>query len=379
MKVMPHESRHTIAIHVALALLGVAGSAWADAPQQHRRLFHSGREGYPRYRIPSLVMTGNDSLLAICEGRKDGGGLQGNVDLVLKRSSDNGETWSPLVLVVDGDDDTLGNPCSVLDRDTGLVWLAFTRSPGNFTEVQITQGESTGSTRVFLTHSRDHGKTWAKPEDLTANLKRAGWTWYGTGPGVGIQLQGGRLLIPSYHTEGEQGRITRSHVIFSDDHGKTWELGADAGIGNGECQVLQRRDGGIYLSARTAGGGPFQRSIVISSDRGTSWSKKSFDASLFDAHCEASLLAIAADVAKRKSSLWLYCHPAGPTRHNLTLRISRDEGRTWPQSVLLRKADSQYSSMAVLRDGSIALFYDCWEDKNYQLNFTRVAVDSLPR
>ena len=364
---------------VAVGLLNSASLFAADSTPQHQRLFHSGREGYPRYRIPSLIVTGNGTLLAICEGRKDGGGLQGNVDLVLKRSSDHGLSWSPLQVISDGENDTLGNPCAVLDRETGHVWLAFTRSPGNFTEVQITQGESRGSTRVFMTHSRDNGRTWNQPVDLTTKTKREGWTWYGTGPGVGIQLQDGRLLIPSYHTEGKRGQVTRSHTIFSDDHGKTWRLGGDAGIGNGECQSLQRKDGSLYLSARTAGGGPFQRSIVNSLDRGKSWSKKAFDESLFDAHCEASLLALSAQVAKQKSPLWLYCHPAGPTRHNLTVRISRDEGRTWPQSLLIRKADSQYSSMAALRNGSVGVFYDCWEEDNYQLNFTRIPFDDLPR
>lgn len=354
---------------LSVFVLANAVHAVGEEPE-HTRLFHSGEDGYPRYRIPSLVVTTKGSVLAICEGRKDGGGLQGNVDLILRRSGDNGTSWSSLQLIADADGDTLGNPCAVLDRDTGVVWLAFTRSPGRFTEAQITQRQSASSTRVFVTHSRDDGQTWASPRDITASCKDDAWTWYGTGPGVGVQLRNGRLLIPSYHCEGRTGEITRSHSIFSDDHGATWKRGDNAGTGNGESQALQRRDGTIYLSARTSGDGPLQRSIVTSPDGGESWSEKHFDASLFDPHCEASLLAIPSETADRP--VWLYCHPAGPKRHNLTIRVSRDEGRTWPQSHLIRAGNSQYSSMALLPDGRIGLLYDCWEEDNYQLHFTRL-------
>ena len=340
---------------------------------RHQRLFHSGRDGYPRFRIPSLVTTSKGTLLAICEGRADGGGLQGNVDLVQRRSPDSGRTWSPLKVIADEGSDTLGNPCAVVDRETGFVWLAFTRSPGEFSEEQITRGESSTSTRVFVTHSRDDGLTWSRSQDITQTTKRSGWTWYGTGPGTGIQLQDGRLVIPSYHTEGRHGTVTRSHCVFSDDHGQTWQPGESAGIGNGECQILERSDGTLYLSARTSGNGPHQRSIVISSDRGRTWAKKSFDPSLYDPHCEASLLSI--PNRDSRTARWLYCHPAGPRRRNLTIRISRDEGRTWPDSILVRRGDSQYSSMTRLPDGSVGVLYDTWRDDNYQLYFVSVPIN----
>jgi len=357
----------------------LTGVLLAEESSQHKRIFRSRHDGYPRFRIPSLVVTTRGTVLAICEGRVDGGRLQGNVDLVLRRSLDNGQSWSPIQVVADTGGDTLGNPCAVLDRDTGFVWLAFTQSPGEFTEAQIRRGESKGSTKVFVTRSEDDGKTWASPRDITASTKCAGWTWYGTGPGVGIQLADGRLFIPSYHTEGERGTTTRSHAMYSDDHGKTWQLGGNAGIGNGECQALERRDGGIYLSARTAAGGPNHRSIMTSADRGASWSKKTFDESLFDSHCEASLLKLTIRTTGKPLvvPLWLCCHPAGPNRHNLTIRISLDEGRTWPDSFLLRKGNGQYTSMAALADGQIGVFYDCWEENNYQLYFARVELSDL--
>lgn len=374
----PKDFRGLTCLFIATLLTSVSPAAESS---QHQRIFRSGRDGYPRFRIPTLVVTAKGTVLAICEGRVDGGRLEGNVDIVLRRSSDHGKSWSPIQLVADGGTDTFGNPCAVLDRETGFVWLAFTRSPGEFTEAQVRRGESKGSTGVFVTHSEDDGKTWSEPRDITASTKRSGWTWYGTGPGVGIQLADGRLFIPSYHTEGEQGSITRSHAIFSDDHGKTWKLGGNAGIGNGESQALERRDGTIYLSARTAAGGPNHRSIVTSPDHGTSWSKKTFDKSLFDPHCQASLLKLTIRGKDKPLAvpLWLYCHPAGPKRDNLTIRISIDEGRTWPDSFLLRKGNGQYTTMAVLADGRIGVFYDCWEENNYQLYFARVELAEILR
>lgn len=362
---------------LACCLFLLPDGVTADEPA-HQRIFHSKHDGYPRFRIPSLVVTKAGTVLAICEGRADGGGLQGNVDLVCRRSSDHGKTWYSLRVIADAGKDTLGNPCAVVDRHTGHVWLAFTRSPGSFTEAQITRGESEGSTRVFVTHSKDDGSSWSKPRDIASTTKKRGWTWYGTGPGVGIQLANGRLLIPSYHCGGRKGVVTRSHSIFSDDHGKTWQLGASAGAGNGECQALQRKDGSLYLSARTSGDGPLERSIVTSSDRGASWSPKQFDKSLFDPHCEASLLALPS--ASKKNLVpptWLYCAPAGPKRHDLTIRVSRDEGRTWQPSYLLRKGDGQYTSMALLADGRLGVLYDCWEDDNYQLYFASVDLASI--
>ena len=363
----------TVAKWGVLVCLLLAGNGWAAG--KHLRLFESGKEGYPRYRIPSLVVMKSGALLAVCEGRTDGGGLTGNVDLVCKRSKDNGKTWSALARVADLGRDTVGNQAVLVDAATGVVWIAHTVSPGGETEAAITRGETRRSTRVYVTHSRDEGKTWSQPRDITAAVKRPDWTWYGCGPGVGLQLKSGRLYFPCYHAEGEQGQTYRSHAIFSDDHGKTWQLGGSAGRLNGESQALQRRNGTIYLNARTSGKGPQAKSIVVSRDGGRTWAAKKLDRKLYDPPCQASLLKLpSADGRPR----WLYCHPAGPGRCQLTLCLSHDEGRTWDAGILrLRAGDSQYSSLALLPNGRVGVFYDCWEDNNYQLHFTTVAIDAV--
>src|SRR5262249_53934874 len=156
------------------------------------------------------------TVLAFCEGRKDGKGLTGHIDIVLKRSTDSGKSWQPLEVVADGGGHTLGNPCPILDTTDGTLWLALTPSHGQDTEEEMVAGTSRETTRVLVTSSRDDGKTWTPLRDITAAAKKASWTWYGTGPGIGIQLKNGRLVIPCYHAEAET-KTYRSHTVYSDD------------------------------------------------------------------------------------------------------------------------------------------------------------------
>jgi len=328
-------------------------------------LFHSGKEGYARYRIPALLAAPDGSLLAFCEGRKDGGGLNGDIDLILKRSADSGRTWGPIERIMDDGDNTLGNPCPVIDRSNGTLWLAYTRSLGSDVENEIVKGTSRERTRVLITHSKNSGRTWSKPIDLTARLRRENWAWYGTGPGIGIQLKDGRLVIPAYHSVLPSGDY-ESHLIYSDDHGKTWKLGGTVGGNSSECQVAQRRDGTLYLNARTLRRTQY-RTIATSRDRGASWSRPQFDKALFDPPCQAALLVLPG----QKRPLWLFSHPAGPKRRNLTVRVSFDEGLTWPRSRLLVAGDAQYSSLALLPDGRLGCLFESWRNDNYQILFAR--------
>lgn len=352
---------------MSLAVTAAAGEAFA-AEQPSKLLFESGKEGYRRYRIPALLTTSRGTVLAFCEGRKDGGGLTGNIDIVVKRSSDSGFTWQSLEVVADDGEHTLGNPCPVIDRDDGTIWLALTRSHGLDTEDAIVGGTSKEATRVLVTFSRDDGKTWAPLRDITAQVKRPNWTWYGTGPGIGIQLKQGRLVIPSYHAEAET-RTYRSHMIYSDDRGKTWKLGAAVGEHCTECQVAERKDGMLLLSSRTIKGKQ-QRTTATSRDGGETWSAATLDANLYDPSCQAALFALLRQGDGK--SRWLYTHPAGPDgRRNLTVRLSVDEGQSWSAAKLLRAGDSQYSCLALLPDGKIGCLYESWVNKNYQIYVVR--------
>lgn len=362
--------RCTMLLGLLLTLPQVAAAA---DELQHQLLFDSGREGYKRYRIPSLVVTPAGTLLAICEGRKDGGGLLGNIDIVVRRSVDNGKTFSPLQVVADDDDNTLGNPCAVVDAQTKTIWLALTRSLGSDTEEQIVAGTSRERTRVLITKSVDDGATWSRPIDISSTARDTKWTWYGTGPGTGIQLQNGRLVIPAYHAEEKTG-IYRSHMVYSDDQGATWQRGAPVGEHCGECHVVQRQNGELVLNARTNQGRE-RRTTSTSTDGGATWSKAVFDEALYDPHCEACVIRLPSQTDMQPK--WLFSHPAGPGRRDLTVRLSRDEGQTWPIAHKIRSGDSQYSSLARLPDASIGCLYDCWVDGNYRLFFVKFAEPKL--
>ncbi|HEY2838759.1 MAG TPA: sialidase family protein, partial [Pirellulales bacterium] len=194
------------ALLVALALAGFHSAAVnttsaADPnPLTETDVFLSGSDGYHTFRIPSLIIAKDGTLLAFAEGRKNGRSDSGDIDLVLRRSKNNGRTWTPLEIVVDDRGNTVGNPCPVVDRSTGVICLLVTRNLGADDQKQIMAGSSTGSRTVLALNSSDNGVTWSKPVDITPTVKEPGWGWYATGPGVGIQLSSGRLLVPCDHS-----------------------------------------------------------------------------------------------------------------------------------------------------------------------------------
>ncbi len=359
---------------IAIMMLAVSMTGAAEPEQQ--LLFNSGPDGYPRFRIPSLIVTPQKEVLAICEGRADGGGLTGNIDIVLRRSSDNGQTWGPIEVIADDGPHTLGNPCPVLDRTTGTIWMGLSRSHGKDTEAQITAGTSQETTRALITSSVDGGKTWSALKDITAAAKADDWTWFGTGPGIGVQLKSGRLVIPSYHAmKGSQ--VYRSHMLISDDHGQTWRRGAPAGEFVGECQIAERDDGTLVMSTRTMKGSD-RRTVMTSVDGGLTWSQPSLDPALFDPSCQAMLYRVPnISSVPKTSSLWLFSHPTGPKRHNLSVHVSRDEGHSWSHMRRIRSGDGQYSCLAQLPDGSIGCLLDAWVDGNYRLFFTKFSLEWL--
>ncbi|MBM4067604.1 MAG: exo-alpha-sialidase [Planctomycetes bacterium] len=310
-------------------------------------VFVSGKEGYHTFRIPSLLVTPKGTLLAFCEGRKTSRSDHGDVDLVLKRSGDGGKTWGPLELVYEAGDTakiTIGNPCPVVDRDTGVIWLPFCRD----------------NRAVFVTHSRDDGKTWARPVNITAAVTRPGWSWVATGPGVGIQLAkgnfAGRLVIPCDHkVKAQPGNAGyHSHIIYSDDHGKTWQLGGAAGPFTNECQVVELGDSSLMLNMRNYHGDKDRsrrRAVAFSKDGGQTWSDSRYDDALIEPICQGSL--------HRHGKSLVFSNPASTRkRERLTIRLSHDDGKTWPESMLIHEGAAAYSCLATLPDGRIGVLFE---------------------
>jgi sialidase-1 len=331
-------------------------------------LFTSGKDGYHTYRIPSLLVTKKGTILAFCEGRKKGRSDAGDIDLLLKRSFDGGKTWSKTQVVWDDEANTCGNPCPVVDARTGTIWLLMTHNLGRDTEAMILDGKSKGARTVWVCKSDDDGASWSKPVEITREVKKPNWTWYATGPGVGIQLKSGRLVIPcDNYVAGSKAR--QAHIIFSDDAGKTWKLGGVVGPHCNESQIVELTDGRLMLNIRSYRGNN-RRLVAISKDGGETFGDLVADRALVEPVCQASLVRLPGE----KVGI-LFSNPASTKREKLTVRLSEDEGKTWAHARQLHAGPAAYSCLTVLADGEIACLYERGEKSPYEtLTFARFSA-----
>ncbi len=375
------------------ALLALAA---AGAELTQTVVYRSG-DGYRTFRIPALITSAKGTLLAFAEARDVNSKMDsGNIDMVLKRSTDGGKTWGPLQVVVDFAEDTIGNPTPVVDRKTGAIVLVLTRNPGNLTLPDFVRERGGGTRTVWVTRSTDDGRTWSKPEEITSTAKLPDMTAYWTGPGNGIQLRSGRIVIPSYHVRrlpmearsaldgpddnSKIGNIVErllapyfySHMLYSDDGGRSWKLGGNAQPKTGECAVAELSDGSLLLNMRNYYGRGL-KATARSRDGGLTWTDPAFDEALTEPVCQASLIRYG-----RKGDRLLFSNPAAKKRVNMTVRLSEDGGRSWVAHRVLHEGPSAYSSLAELRGGAIACLYERGDKGPYEtITFARFSVDWL--
>lgn len=338
-------------------------------------VFVGGQEGFHTFRIPSLVVTKTGTLLAFAEGRKARGDQSEN-KIVLKRSTDGGATWSPLQLIADGGKGSLNNPCAVVEQTNGRVLLMYQSYPAGVHEFKKTMStgfEGANVVRTWLITSDDDGKSWAAPRDVTSSVKSDKATTTASGPGIGIQLtrstRAGRLIIP--FNEGPPGRWN-VYAAFSDDRGATWKMGErppgahfvnDKGATNSlvnEVQMVELADGAVMLNSRSWGGKRL-RKTAVSQDGGVTWSPVVEDEQLREPRCMASILRYSFD----KSTL-LYSGPDSSERRNGAVRVSYDEGKTWPVKKVLERGLFAYSCLTRLADGRVSCLYETGRKDAYE-------------
>ncbi|HVU56167.1 MAG TPA: sodium/solute symporter [Puia sp.] len=341
------------------------GAARAQAPGLNY-IFKNGEDGYTCFRIPALITTPKGALLAFAEGRKNNCSDAGDIDLVVRRSEDGGETWGPLHVIWDDSTNTCGNPTPVVDATTGEIILLSTWNWGEDKEKAIKNKTSHDTRRVFVLSSADDGLSWSSPREITGSVKRPDWTWYATGPGRGIQIgkgrKKGRLVIPCNHEEAAT-RNNASHVIWSDDHGKTWTLGGIAQDSTNESTLAELSNGRLLLNMRNTGK-TRHRQIAISRNEGKKLSPAAPDTALVEPVCEANLIGFRTIDGR-------YClafsNPASATaRVAMTVRVSYDDGRTWPLRKLLYEGPSAYSCLTVLPDGRLSCLYEAGRQRPYE-------------
>ena len=340
----------------------------AGTPEQLAAPFVGGEGGYAVYRIPSLVVTRAGTLLAFAEGRVSIDDHARN-KIVLRRSTDGGRTWGPLQVVAGDGRESLNNPTAVVLHGSGRVVLMYQRYPESGGERHVKEGVAGDDTCLsFVTASDDDGRTWSEPADVTPQVKRpTGATSVASGPGVGTELRrgkhAGRIVFP--FNQGPLGDC-QVYAAYSDDGGKSWKYGAVApagadGRGN-EVQMVELSDGRIMLNSRGSSGKHF-RKVAVSADGGESWSPLRDDAALPESQCQASILRYDEPTGAGKGSI-LFVNPAvQKERTHGTVRLSEDDGATWPVSRELVPGDFAYSCLAVLPDRSVACLY---ETDNYR-------------
>ncbi|MBZ4020243.1 sialidase family protein, partial [Streptomyces purpurogeneiscleroticus] len=370
----------------------------APAGLAQQVLFKAAQEkGYACFRIPAIVTTPRGTLLAFAEGRVNDCGDAGDIDLVLKRSTDGGRTWGPLQVVNEGGGDTHGNPAPVVDRRTGRVVLAETynkgRDDGRNCDIPCDR-------KPHLQYSDDDGRTWSKPRDMTSALRPPSWnSWYATGPVHGIQLTHGRYagrLVYAVNAESYGGgRITANHaaLMYSDDGGTKWHTGAvdtwpTAPDGTfrqkpSEMTLVERADGGIHVNGREQDGTDLgHRTAAVSRDGGRSFAAP-FRAipDLYSPMVQGSVLRLRSRAADGYSRL-LFAAPADPDRRRtMMIRSSYDEGRTWEgadRGARITTDWSGYSDMTNIKPGEVGLLYEGGAvDARDEIRFARFTEDWL--
>lgn len=338
-------------------------------------IYNQGTDGFELYRIPAIVKSKSNTLLAFAEARKArSNGDSGDIDLVVKRSSDNGKTWSKQITIWNDGQNTCGNPVPIVD-DRGRIHLLMTWNFQTDKWGAITNCTGEDSRRPYYTYSDDDGITWAQPVEITSSVKKEKWDWYATGPCHGIQIQKGihkgRLVAPNYFTTRESGKVTSySHIIYSDDYGKTWKPGEPTPVGGvGECSVAEIGEGTLMLNMRADEG--FYRKSCTSIDGGLTWSSPQISIDQIDCKCQGSILSIG-------GAVFLSNAASATERINMTIKKSTDNGKNWKGQYTVYEGNSGYSDIVELSDSQIAIIYEGGE-KRYTdgLAFKVVSIKSI--
>lgn len=338
-----------------------SSSSENDPDLEFINLFDSNQAGIGCYRIPALITAQNGDLIAAIDKRVENcGDLRGNrdINIVIRRSEDNGETWSGIQTVID---EPFGESASdlsfILDKETGKIWMFY-----NYMDLE----NEKDIYYLEAVTSSDHGKTWSDPMDITSQITKPSWhdDFKFITSGRGIQTSDGTLL----HT-----LVNLDEGVFlfgSDDHGESWYLIDSPITPADESKVVELKDGSWMVNSRVANIG--MRYFHITDDRGKTWTSYP-DSTLVDPGSNASLIRYP---THDERSILLFSNSNSPDqRKNMTVRYSLDEGKTWSEGKTIYPGSAAYSSMTILENGEIGLFF---EKDDYSENvFVKFSLDWL--
>ena len=363
------------------SLLTIAASA-AEPFIEKQDLFKVGDDpAYSIYHIPGIVVTAKGTVLAWCEARK-GGGDWSDIRILLRRSTDDGSTWSTPRSIADVPGVKAKNPLSLRMKNVDPTHITY----NNPVLIAGTDGTihmvfCLEYMRCYYQHSDDDGMTWSTPTEITGAFegfrKSYDWKVLATGPDHSIQIKGGRLVVPVWLSTGTGGNAHRPSVtatIYSDDKGSTWHAGeiavpcTDTWINPNETAAIELADGSVMLNVRSESNA-HRRLITTSKDGATGWTKPMFDDALLEPICMAGIVRYSRGSAEGENRI-LFSNPhnldradgkAEPgknrDRKNVSVKLSYDEARTWPVNKTIEPGASMYSDIAVSHEGTILCFY----------------------
>ena len=337
-------------------------------------VFWRGMNGVNAYRIPSVVTSQNGVLIAICEARKNTPADMSATKIVVRRSIDKGKTWQEMQTIIDVGDDAAMDPTAVVDEITGKIWVFYEVFPAGWSSNPVA-GLEYPSCLQWCMYSKDDGKNWSEPINITSKIKDESWYGFVFGPGTGIQIQKGlhkgRLVIPAHNDRS-------NFIIYSDDNGINWQraAGTVSNLPKGiECQVVELEDGDYLMNIRNQDGG--FRMISRSPTNGNTWSPAVEDDELIEPICSASILRYMWQEDGMSAVLF-----SNPNHHservNLTVRLSYDDCANWDISKSIYSNASGYSSLTKLKDNTIGCLFENGENSYYEkISFARFNYDYL--
>lgn len=383
---------------IVVFLLGLCWTtSWSQGKQQSGKairesiVFKNGESGYKCFRIPAIVTAPNGDLLAFAEGRRNNCSDFGDVDIVLKRSRNNGVSWDALQLVVDFDTMQAGNPAPVFDLTDprfpkGRLYLFY--NTGITSEGNVRNGKAIRE--IWYKASTDGGSTWSEAVNITTSVSRPNkpevnplyafpedWRSYATTPGHALQIRkgphAGRIFVAANHSEGPPQpafREYRAHGFYSDDHGQSWKLAPNISYpGGNESMAAELPGGGLILNIRNQSGDAKYRLLAFSSSAGEKWDTLVVATALPDPVCQGSIVNYT--TPSGKNALLVSNLDSQTKREKLTIRISYDNGKTWTPGKLIYAGSAAYSDLAIQRNKQVGVLYE-------RENYTEIVYCSMP-
>jgi sialidase-1 len=324
-------------------------------------LFHQGDLGVHTFRIPALVQSKRGVLIAVVDARFESTrDLPAKIALAMRRSVDNGAHWTPIRIILQPKTGGVGDASLLLDRESGRIWCFHGYGPPGIGFNTAKPGSTTGpdTLQLHAIYSDDDGETWSAPRDLTPQIKDPAWQAFFATSGTAIETSTGRFLLPIVVRDAK-GQI-HSANLYSDDHGESWRRGEFIGTGTDESHAVELPGGVILQNMRTSKG---TRAIARSTDGGRTFGAVTQDSTLVDPGCNAGIVRY----RNQKTDALIFTNAASHKRENLTVKVSYDEGHTWPSSRVLYPGPAAYSTVIPLQNGDVAVLYE------------RGAVDSIEK